>query len=336
MDFQDVFPEELPGLPPNHEVEFGIELLPGTALVSIAPYRMALKELVELKGQIQELLDHGFIRPIERVRVDHRKIEAILNWKQPKTVTKIRSFLGLVGYYRRFVEGFSLIAALLTKLLRKSLQFNWTGAHQSLRNSLLSTVIHHMSVSAVESGNTVDFGLNSKGVLYFRGRICVRNDTELRQSILQEWPGHKREVTNFVGRCLTSKKVKAEHQLPSGLLQQVKIPLFKWERVTMDFKLAKLYVSEIVRLHGVPISIISDRNPRFMSGFLKKLHEALDIEVRPDLTFEEDSVQLLDRDIRVLRRKSIPLVKVLWQNHSTEKATWELEDSMHQQYPHLF
>ncbi|KAK5770425.1 hypothetical protein PVK06_046575 [Gossypium arboreum] len=62
-EFQDVFPEELPGLPPNREVEFGIDLLPGMAPVSIAPYRMAPKELVELKAQIQELLDRGFIRP---------------------------------------------------------------------------------------------------------------------------------------------------------------------------------------------------------------------------------------------------------------------------------
>ncbi|KAA3486739.1 hypothetical protein EPI10_030617 [Gossypium australe] len=61
-DFLDVFPEQLPGLPPDCEVEFGIELLPSIAPVSIAPYRMAPKELVELKAQIQELLDCGFIR----------------------------------------------------------------------------------------------------------------------------------------------------------------------------------------------------------------------------------------------------------------------------------
>ncbi|XP_016747374.1 uncharacterized protein [Gossypium hirsutum] len=61
-DFFDVFPDELPGLPPNREVESGIDLLPGTTPMSIAPYRMALKELVELKAQIQELLDRGFIR----------------------------------------------------------------------------------------------------------------------------------------------------------------------------------------------------------------------------------------------------------------------------------
>ncbi|XP_017617669.1 uncharacterized protein LOC108462204 [Gossypium arboreum] len=62
-DFLDVFPKELLGLPPSQEVEFGIELIPSIALVSIAPYRMAPNELAELKAQIQELLDHGFIHP---------------------------------------------------------------------------------------------------------------------------------------------------------------------------------------------------------------------------------------------------------------------------------
>ncbi|XP_012434810.1 uncharacterized protein LOC105761512 [Gossypium raimondii] len=60
---QYVFLDELSGLPSNREVEFGIELLPGTALVSITSYRMAPKELMELKAQLQELLDHGFIHP---------------------------------------------------------------------------------------------------------------------------------------------------------------------------------------------------------------------------------------------------------------------------------
>ncbi|XP_016702312.1 uncharacterized protein [Gossypium hirsutum] len=60
-DFLDVFPEELLGVPLECEVEVGIELFPGMALVSIASYRMALKALMELKAQIQELLDCGFI-----------------------------------------------------------------------------------------------------------------------------------------------------------------------------------------------------------------------------------------------------------------------------------
>jgi len=62
-EFSDVFPEELPGLPPDREIEFSIDLLPETRPISKAPYRMAPAELKELKLQLQELLDKGFIKP---------------------------------------------------------------------------------------------------------------------------------------------------------------------------------------------------------------------------------------------------------------------------------
>jgi hypothetical protein len=62
-EYQDVFPEELPGMPPNHEIEFVIELVPGTNPIFKRPYRMAANQLAELKEQLQELLDKGYIRP---------------------------------------------------------------------------------------------------------------------------------------------------------------------------------------------------------------------------------------------------------------------------------
>ena len=62
-EFLDVFLEELPGLPPDREIEFSIELIPGTAPISQTPYRMAPKELKELKVQLQELIDKGYVRP---------------------------------------------------------------------------------------------------------------------------------------------------------------------------------------------------------------------------------------------------------------------------------
>ncbi|KAF5779109.1 putative nucleotidyltransferase, Ribonuclease H [Helianthus annuus] len=62
-DFPQVFPEDLPGLPPHRQVEFQIELAPGAAPIARAPYRLALTELEELSTQLQELLDKGFIRP---------------------------------------------------------------------------------------------------------------------------------------------------------------------------------------------------------------------------------------------------------------------------------
>jgi hypothetical protein len=62
-EYPDVFPEELPGMPPDCDIEFSIELLLGTAPISKRPYRMDVKDLVELKKQIEELIEKGFIRP---------------------------------------------------------------------------------------------------------------------------------------------------------------------------------------------------------------------------------------------------------------------------------
>ncbi|GKD04929.1 putative reverse transcriptase domain-containing protein [Tanacetum coccineum] len=118
------------------------------------------------------------------------------------------------------------------------------------------------------------------------------------------WSGMKKDIAEYVSKCLTCLKVKDEHQRPSGLLQQPEIPVWKWERIAMDFvtklprtssghdtiwvivdrltkfayflpmhedykidRLAKLYLNEIVARHGVPISIISDHDSCFTSRF---------------------------------------------------------------------
>ncbi|GJZ81205.1 putative reverse transcriptase domain-containing protein [Tanacetum coccineum] len=113
------------------------------------------------------------------------------------------------------------------------------------------------------------------------------------------WPNMKADIATYVSKCLTCAKVKAEHQRPSGLLVQPKIPEWKWDNITMDFvtklpktsqgydtiwvivdrltksaiftpmretdpmdKLARIYLKEVVTRHGVPVSIICDRDPR--------------------------------------------------------------------------
>ncbi|KAK8655771.1 hypothetical protein V6N13_108337 [Hibiscus sabdariffa] len=586
-EFPDVFPEELPGLPPDRDVEFEIKTYPGSALVSMAPYRMAPKELKELKVQLQELIDCGFIRPSSspwgapvlfvkkkdgslRLCIDYRKLNKLTLkvrdfdvaktaictryghyeflvmpfglttapaafmdmmkrvfrpyldqfvvvfiddiliysryeaehvehlrivlqtlrdhrlWKQPKNISEIRSFLDLAGYYRRFVEGFSIIAAPLTKLVKKDVPFAWTEAqqasfeklkealtqapvlvqpesgkdfavysdashsglgcvlmqegrviayvsrqlrphelnypthdlklavvvftlkiwrhylygekcyiytdHKSLKYLLtqkelnlrqrladalsrkaitdLRSLFARMSlydddsllaelqvkptlaaeirakqlqdssllpvIKQVEQGTTEVYSFDQNGVLCFRGRYCVPDDDQLKQTILREahsspyamhpggdkmyqnlkeryrWAGMKKDISDYISRCLTCQQVKAEHQHPYGLLQPIRIPEWKWDRITMDFvtglpltlskkdsvwvivdrltksahfipvrsnysvdKLAKLYISEIVRLHGVPLSIISDRDPKLTSRFWQALHDAL-------------------------------------------------------------
>nr|GEY99417.1 reverse transcriptase domain-containing protein [Tanacetum cinerariifolium] len=96
----NVVTEELPGLPSVRQIEFQIDLILGAAPVARAPYRLAPSEMQELSNQLQELA--------------YREIEAIKNWASPTTPTEIRQFLGLVGYYRRFIKDFSKIAKSLT------------------------------------------------------------------------------------------------------------------------------------------------------------------------------------------------------------------------------
>ena len=72
----------------------------------------------------------GHVISVEGVSLDPKKIEAVVNWKPPKNVLKVRSFLGLAGYYRKFVERFSKIATPLTKLTRKDVKYDWVDAYQ--------------------------------------------------------------------------------------------------------------------------------------------------------------------------------------------------------------
>ena len=72
----------------------------------------------------------GHVISVKGVSVDPKKIEAVVNWKPPKNVSEVRSFLGLAGYYRKFVEGFSKIAAPLTKLTRKDVKYYWVDPCQ--------------------------------------------------------------------------------------------------------------------------------------------------------------------------------------------------------------
>ncbi|XP_070025240.1 uncharacterized mitochondrial protein AtMg00860-like [Nicotiana sylvestris] len=87
----------------------------------------------------------GHVVSVEGIQVDSKKIEAVKNWPRPASATEIRSFWGSVGYYRRFVEGFSSIAAPMTKLTQKGSQFRWSdefeASFQKLKTALTTTSV---------------------------------------------------------------------------------------------------------------------------------------------------------------------------------------------------
>ncbi|XP_073133683.1 uncharacterized protein [Henckelia pumila] len=313
QEFPDVFPEELPGVILDREVEFEINLVPGAAPISKAPYRMAPAELKELKEQLQELLDKKQIRPSyhqlkvktedvpktafrtryghyefmvmpfgltnapaafmdlmnrvfksfldkfvvmfiddilvyspsdeehkdhlrltlqtlrenelyakfkkcefwlksvtflghiiskDGVSVDSKKVEAVMDWPRPKTVTEVWSFLGLAGYYRKFVEGFSSIAILLTKLTQKNSKFNWDElcekSFQTLKEKLASTPVLILPTEGKDFTIYSDESKEGLGcVLMQEGRVIAYASRQLKP-YEQNYPTHDLELAVVV------------------------------------------------------------------------------------------------------------------------------------------
>ncbi|XP_016700110.1 uncharacterized protein [Gossypium hirsutum] len=128
---------ELPGLPPESELEFGIEPYPGTAPMSTTPYRMFSK----CEFWLKEVMLLGHVVWVDGICVDPKNIEVILVWKPLRSVTKVRKFLGLDVYYRRFVERFSFTATPLMKLVQKNVVFEWTDKRQKSFKQLKAVLI---------------------------------------------------------------------------------------------------------------------------------------------------------------------------------------------------
>ncbi|KAJ9544965.1 hypothetical protein OSB04_024672 [Centaurea solstitialis] len=151
------------------------------------------------------------------------------------------------------------------------------------------------------------------------------------------WPGMKRDVARYVESCLTCLKVKAEHQKPHGKMQPLEIPEWKWENLTMDLitklpktprkfdaiwvivdrltksaiflpirwsstveQLAKIYVDEVVSRHGVPVSIISDRDVRFTSRFWERFHSELGTRLHFSTAYHPQTDGQSERTIQTL------------------------------------
>ncbi|GKE94136.1 putative reverse transcriptase domain-containing protein [Tanacetum coccineum] len=129
-DFPEVFPDDLLGLPPVREIEFRIDLIPGAS-----PEVQFLGHVVNRDG----------------IHVDPSKVESVKNWKIPELSTEIRSFLGLAGYYQRFIENFSKIAKPLTLLNQKNNTYVW-GDEQDEAFRILKEKLCNALVLALPDG----------------------------------------------------------------------------------------------------------------------------------------------------------------------------------------
>ena len=118
---------------------------------------------------LKEVSFLGHIVPAEGIRVDPIKIEAVINWKLPRNVTEVRSFLGLAEYYRRFVKGFSVIASPLTKLLRKGVKFEWTDKCHNSFEQLKEMLVKAPALTQPTSGKEYSLYSDASGI----GLGCV-------------------------------------------------------------------------------------------------------------------------------------------------------------------
>ncbi|WMV55510.1 hypothetical protein MTR67_048895 [Solanum verrucosum] len=349
-EFPEVFPDDLSGVPSEREIDYGIDLLPDTRPISIPPYKMALTKLKDLKEELKDILDKGFIRPSvshwdapvlfvrkkdgslkmcidyrqlnkvtiknkyllpriddlfdqlqgatyfskidlksgyhqlrsmaflshimsgEGIKVDTQKIEAVQNWPRPTSPTNIKSFLGLVVYYRRFIEGLSSISSPLTKLTQKTEKFQWSEVYEKNFQKLKKKVNYCPVLTLPEELAAVVFALKIWRHYLYGVHVDVFTD-------------HKSLPYVFT-------------QKETNLRQR------RWLELLNDYDMSILYHS--------------------------------DIGIKDSLSYEEISVQILDHQVRKLRTKEVASVKVLWRNQFVEEATWEAEEDMKERYPHLF
>ncbi|XP_074346424.1 uncharacterized protein LOC141685206 [Apium graveolens] len=374
-DYEDVFPDELPGLPPHREVEFTIELVPGAEPISKAPYRMAPVELQELKEQLQELLNRGFLRPIvspwgapevaflghivsgRDIELDPAKVEAITNWPRPSNVTELRSFLGLTGHYMRFVEGFSSIALHLTQLMRKGIKFEWNydreKSFQELKKRLVSAPIivlpsesggfqvysdaskRGLGFVLMQHGNVISYAsrqlkpyevnypthdlegsggsiasLKVEPNLISRAKEAQKSDTGL-QGIRYEMAGGKQthfyvdeEGVIWLGGklCVPADTIIREEILKEAHSSSFFIhPGSTKIETTPVHELAEIFQRDIVRLHGVPVSIVSDRDTRFTSHFWKGFQQAWGTRLNFSTAYHPQTDGQSERTIQILK-----------------------------------
>ncbi|GJW06953.1 putative reverse transcriptase domain-containing protein [Tanacetum coccineum] len=337
----------------------------------------------------------GHVIDSEGIHVDPAKIEAIKDWASPKTPTEIRQFLGLAGYYRRFIEGFSKIARPMTKLTQKSVKFEWgekaETAFQLLKQKLCSAPIlalpegsenfvvycdaSHKGLGAVlmqrekviayasrqlkvHEKNYTTHDLELGAVVfalkmwrhYLYGTKCVvftdhkslqhildQKELNMRQRRWKEVSHYEfepridgtlnlpkqilsaqsesRKEENFINEDLHGMINKLEPRIDGTLslnnrswilcLGDLRALIMheshkSKEDETLE-KSMRQYLKEVVSKHGVPVSIISDRDGKFTSHFWKSLHKALGTRLDMSTAYHPETDGQSERTIQTLK-----------------------------------
>ncbi|GJW77370.1 putative reverse transcriptase domain-containing protein [Tanacetum coccineum] len=217
--------------------------------------------------------------------------------------------------------------------------------HPKLPSQILETQTEAFKEENIKAENLR--GMDKAFEIRPDGTRCIKNTRGVTISLAI--------IAEYVGKCLTCSRVKAECQKPFGLMIQPEIPIWKWERITMDFvtklpktssghdtiwvivdrltksahfiptretdsmeTLIRMYIKKIVSRHGVPISIILDHNSHFTSRFWKSLQNALDTQLDMSMAYHPETDGKSERTIQTLEdmlRACVIYFRKGWEKH---------------------
>ncbi|GKB06094.1 putative reverse transcriptase domain-containing protein [Tanacetum coccineum] len=322
-EFPEVFPEDLPGLPPARQVEFQIDLVPGAAPVARAPYRLAPAELQELSTQLQELSDRGFIRPSSSP------------WGAPVLFVKKKD-----GSFRMCID-YRELNRLTVKnrypLLRIDDLFDQLQGSRVYSKIDLRSGYHQLRVREEDIPKTafrtryghyefqvMSFGLTNAPAVFMdlMNRVCK--------------PYLDRFVIVFIDDILIYSKSRKEHEghLKLILSEGIHVDPAKIESIK-DWASPKT-PTEIRQFLGTRLDMSTAYHPE-TDGQSERTIQTLEDMLRACvLDFGKEPVEIMDREVKRLKQSRIPIVKVRWNSKRGPEFTWEREDQMQKKYPHLF
>nr|GEV59462.1 hypothetical protein [Tanacetum cinerariifolium] len=221
----------------------------------------------------------GYITSAHGVQANPKKIVAIQAWPTPSSFTHLRAFLGLTGYYRRFVPTYAHIASPLTDILKQT-TFTWNEKAANAFQSLKTAMSQLITLALPNFSKPFNITTDASEVAI--GRLLIPNIPDLRLLILEEfhastlgghrgiqattrrllssffWPTLKQDVIDYIKKCSTCQATKYPTQKPCGLLQSFPTPSKPWTDIMMDF------ITHLTPSNGkTAIWVIVDRLSKF-------------------------------------------------------------------------
>nr|GEU75504.1 putative reverse transcriptase domain-containing protein [Tanacetum cinerariifolium] len=305
---------------------------------------------------------------LQGLHVDPAKIEALKNWTSPTTPIEVHQFLGLASYYRRFIKGFLKIAKPLTKLTQKNKNYIW-GKEQELIFQLLKQKLYEAPILALPKGND-DFVVYCHASLQGLGAVLMQREKVIAYASRQLKPHEENYTTHDLE--LGAVIVQIHQRLQAARDRQRSYANVR--RKSFEFQVGNRVILKVSPRKGVfQFQKRGKLNPRYIGPFkilerigpvayklelpeeLSNIHNTFyfsnlkkclsnesliipmkELQLDDKLNFVEEPVEIMDREIKQLKRSRISVVKVQWNSKRGPEFTWKREDELRAKYPHLF